>query len=472
MTKTFIDKITPLSRHAFNPNHYTLELINEASRLGLIDQKSLNNFQTQIMSLLTDLIIKYTKGESTSIKVETAQRILGSILYVIDTHISSFENPEDAIELINAGEIKMIYKDGLDLVLAFQKETETLYQEIKNNKLDIPIKAYQSTIDDALPGFFKIYDAHFQAQDTMAGIDYPLLFDEPDLQGIVYIKQYLEKLSLETQFCRLFPIEDIGRVLLDYGRVYCLDYRDALINIFEIILTNCIFSVLSSNQARQPVITPYKYELLCDRLNGLDHPQCLTLVSDAIETLISDLCIDQAQLKNYMRDYVAVLMPRLMNALNHNSLANVVIVAVEKDVELDIVFDEGSIMDDESFRALVDQIIECEDGAEKAAIIASGVRSLGDFIDVLEADCLFDDEFSCLFNTLGDMELSILARIAFIEDLRSDPTAFSLQNITNEGLEIEWQIELAKFFPGLDSYRLQSIDHLIHSSLQAKPGLG
>lgn len=51
-------------------------------------------------------------------------------------------------------------------------------------KLDVPVDAYQMTIDESLPVFMKHYDIIFEAQNTMASIDYPLAIDDIQLQGV------------------------------------------------------------------------------------------------------------------------------------------------------------------------------------------------------------------------------------------------------------------------------------------------
>ncbi|MEN6328175.1 MAG: hypothetical protein ABFD18_18450 [Syntrophomonas sp.] len=75
MKCTDIEKQPTIKKQHLDPNQYTLSLIKEGYRVGLIDQQTFNSIQTQLMSLLRDLITRYTKGESSSVKAETAQSI-------------------------------------------------------------------------------------------------------------------------------------------------------------------------------------------------------------------------------------------------------------------------------------------------------------------------------------------------------------------------------------------------------------
>ncbi|WP_169834292.1 DUF6179 domain-containing protein [Paenibacillus donghaensis] len=97
------------------------------------------------------------------------------------------------------------------------EETKQLYNEVKKNKLDVPVDAYNMTIDESLPVFMKKYGIIFDAHNTMASIDYPLAIDDMRLQGIFYIKQYLERLQMETKFCHFFSHEDLLDTLVISG---------------------------------------------------------------------------------------------------------------------------------------------------------------------------------------------------------------------------------------------------------------
>ena len=457
MTKN-IEKYNKLRPERLDRNNYTISLLNEGLRAGLIEQAGLDAVLAQIMEILAELILKYTHGQSTSLKVETSQRLLLSIFYALDHVIKIIPDPTEALQLLAADEIREIYKKGLELLETSVAQTRLLYQQIKDHKLPVRIEAYHATIDQALPEFFLRYDLRFSAQDTAASIDYPLLFDDMKIQGIDYIKQYLETLQMENEFCCLFPLTDIDQLLFHYGRVYQIDYSEALINVFEIVLTNAIFSVLAGNREAQLGISPLQLEFLRERLKRLDAAQTSALITVAIGSLCSSLDIGDSRTRQYINNFQPILVSRALNALAHDCLENVVIINQSVQQPLELAFYEGQRLDDESFRLLVDQILECSRTEEKTALVSAGIHSLGDFIDILEAECFFDEEYSALFNTLGDIELSILARIVFIEEIRNNPH-FSLAKPERMQMEMqmEWQIEFDKFLQTLSPDRIQSV---------------
>jgi len=464
MNSSNIKKYDLIKQENLDQSNYTISLLNEALHLGLIDQAAMEAVQAQAMTILADLIRKYTKGESSSLRVETSQRLLMSVFYAIDAGLGS-NDPQEALESLLADDLRDIYKLGLDALELNLKASRDLYQETLQTKLAIPNDAYHSTIEE-LQDFFKRYDILYNAQYATASIDYPLLFDDMDIEGVFYIKQYLEKLNLENRICSLFPIRDIKQMLFNYSRVYRINTRETLINILEIVLSNAIFSILAGNRGSQLNISPEQFEQLAQRLLKFDRSRCAALLNEAIEVLLSDLQIEAPAAREYISKFHDVLYPRFINALENNSLHNLIIVNAKATQQFDIMFDEGNSLDDERFRQVVDEIMNCAAAEDKAAIIRSKIQSLGDFIDILEAECLFAEEYHVLFSQLGDMELSILARIVFIEDIRTNLTNFSLQNQEEVPQEHEWQTSLYEYLQLLTPQRIKTIENYIKSRLQ------
>jgi hypothetical protein len=208
-------------------------------------------------------------------------------------------------------------------------------------------------------------------------------------------------------------------------------------------------------------ISQYQYTLLQEKFKDLDYDHCTSLITTAIGTLLEELHIDDLIVSDYIRKYQSLLMPRFFSALENENLTNVIIIDRNKNQQLDIIWDEGNNLNDDDFRLMVEQILECTTATKKAAIMNSNIHSLGDFIDVLEADCLFDAEYYTLFATLGDMELSILMRIVFAEELRIGGVDNLSHIIDETQLEMPWQIEYARFLHWLSPERIKAIEYFI-----------
>ncbi|MCL6625091.1 MAG: DUF6179 domain-containing protein, partial [Alicyclobacillus shizuokensis] len=187
-----------------NKHQYTLSLLNEAQRIGLLSHQEVYSIQYKLMVILQDLIRRYTQGESSSVATDTAESILTSILYAVDADLLNFEHPNQAITYLKTSDVVKLYERGVERVSQCLEEVKSLYKEVKQHKLDVPVAAYNTTIDESLPLFIKKYNILFEAHNTMASIDYPLAMDNMRLQGVFYMKHYLERLQLENEFCSRF----------------------------------------------------------------------------------------------------------------------------------------------------------------------------------------------------------------------------------------------------------------------------
>lgn len=388
----------------------------EGLRTGLLKRDEVFGIQSQLMLILRELIMTYTKGESTSIKTEKAEGLLNSILYSVDACISNAASSEEGIALLKSANIKEIYEKGVRLVTACVEETKLLYEEVAKGKLDISLVVYNSTIDEAIPDFFKNYGVLFEAHGTMCDMDYPLVFDDMKVQGIYYIRNYLENLKIENKFCNIFDEEQILKIIRNCSKIYGVNYIDSPINVFEMVINNAVLSVLAEGDIRQLEISRTQFEILQMKLGSSNTVQIEAFINSAFERLISDLKIEDSRIISYIGRYIPIFKCRVLNAIENNSLENIAIIA-SSDVDPDIScgYVTGSKMSDKDFRLLAERILKCRSTSEKINIIKSSVNTAEDLIDILNGDCLFGEEITVLFSTLNDMELAILGRLAFNE---------------------------------------------------------
>ena len=225
-------------------------------------------FRTELLNLLAEQVLRYNGGESSSVRVETAEQIFESMLYCIRAYLESRRaGPDSVAEFplganhppkaeptpgtvpppkaeLTPGAVpppKELYRRGLEFV---KKETlcaKTIYREVLKTRVKTDLLAYNVTLDGALPGFFKTYDPDYAAQENGAltgSPDYPLLCSVGGGGGIVYMKRYLEELLLENRFCARYSANHIRALLFVHGRKHGLDYREVIVNIPELILAH------------------------------------------------------------------------------------------------------------------------------------------------------------------------------------------------------------------------------------------
>ncbi|MCT4542998.1 MAG: DUF6179 domain-containing protein [Vallitalea sp.] len=439
----------------------TLSLVNQGVKKGLISQQSIDNFQVDLLNILKKLIDKYTFGESSSVKIETAENLLLSVHYCIDAYLDSIEY-NDAIEMIEKLGLNEIYKRGKDEIKNCLETCKLLYENVKNNMFNIELQAYNDTIN-SISDFFIHYNYLFAAHDTMGcSIDYPLSLDEMKLQGVYYIKEYLEKLTLETEFCTNFEIEDIIELLENYGAVYKLDYRELLINIFEIVYNNYIFALMVGNKKKNLHITNYQYNFLINLLNELSLEKVIYLVNENVKKLIIELRITQKNLIDYIEGYKHKFLEVLISNIKNGDLKYMIITDQRQDVADIHLLDIDNRMNDEEFKTLVDKIMECKQFNEKLQIISLEVNCIVDFIDILKSDCLIgENEFNMIFKTLSNMELAILGKIVFNEYLKFGHK--ELLHVHLEDDEEEWKLYFNRYINDLDTKTIRDIERLIEA---------
>ena len=92
-------------------NQYTISLIKECIRVKILDENYIYNVQIKIANLLKELIMKYTRGESSSVPIERAEKLIISIWYTLDAYITSFEKVEDSyISITKWGHWRNVFK--------------------------------------------------------------------------------------------------------------------------------------------------------------------------------------------------------------------------------------------------------------------------------------------------------------------------------------------------------------------------
>ena len=189
----------------------------------LLPEASISPADVEALYLLLDeRIRRYTMGDSTSVPVDTARRLLESILYCLDLNrrFPAQDVPQDA-------PLHVRWRAGVDQAKRIAARAKLLLKQTQRTPPPLVNTAYCDTLE-ALPAFFAGYDAEFFAQEIPCSFDYPLC--QPVLESLLgaeYILEYLRKILAENTLLRAFS-QDALRAL--YVRYY-VDYADLLVNL-------------------------------------------------------------------------------------------------------------------------------------------------------------------------------------------------------------------------------------------------
>lgn len=483
-------------------NQYSISLLKECLDCKVIDEREVYSIQQEISLILIDLIKKYTNGQSTSVRTEVAENLLISIWYAIDTYINKLENLEKRVVELTAKNIKNMYLEGIKILENDLIELESFYELMINRKLDTNSIAYNDTLEE-LSNFFKNYIIKFEAHDLPVSIDYPLALDDMDVQGIYYVKNYIESIDIENRFCNLFKKKDREKLFYDYGVTYKIDCDVILINLFELIINNCIFSTILGNEPTNLEISEYEYEFLerqfkniyninvedevrdyeenkiievIEAENNLNYDdfeeingdirinkKITLLLIEAIEVLIKRLSIEDEVMIRYIKKYENIFIESVLSSIKNDTFKSMITVSNSESEPLEnYIIDDESKLDDEIFREIFNKILDSTSIVEKIRIIKENINAKKDFIDILESECLFGEEYLMLFSELSELELSILGNVVFFENMRMKELNL-LEFLLNEKTETTlWQMEYIKFMKRQSEDKVHSIEEYMN----------
>jgi len=434
-----------LKPEAINRHQLTLSLITEGARVGVFNQAHVEKMQIQLVTILNTAILEYTHQESNSVKTETAHNIFQSILYCCDYFLLSL-SLEDAATVLLTLDFNDLYFRGLQRVKDDVDQTKIIEAKVQSTMLDIPLIAYNDSINESIPDFWQNYDEYYDAHNTPALIDYPLLKDDMSWAGILYIKNYLEKLLLENEFALCFSQQEVIQLLENYGEKYCMDYREMLINITEQILKNVLCSALLKKNISLS-ISEAECTTLEKQLKGLTENECRTQLEYAMQNIFVELQIANSELQQYLKSFIDTFSPQLVNAIRTNSLAGLIVIDHDHSyIDCAHYYRPGENLSDEQLRLVIDELQHCQDGQAKFAVIKSEIHSLEDLIEVLGSYCIFDEEYNVIFSQMEEHDLAVL--VADLRDdyeLVDDKFVFNVDRWHRTENELYWQKQLISY---------------------------
>ena len=319
------------------------------------------------------------------------------------------------------------------------------------NKYNTEVIAYNNTLLKEFGNFFDIYDMKFNAQDIKISVDYPLIFGDNDLNGLYYIKNYLEIIELENKFCNHFKSKEVEMLLDINARRYKLDYRDLLTNIFEIVINNTILSTIIDGEFKDFYIFEKEMDYLKSNLN-LDNIE--QEVENSINKIIENL---------YISLYKNKFIQELKSCIMQDSIENIVVICdIDKEEKSKIILTEDKLSDD-GFRDVLDKIENENNINKKVDIIKSNINSFDDFCDILKSDCFYNEEYKILFDSLEDIELALLGKFIFFEEIEMSRFNFLNEIFKERQYDYIWQESYIEYMKNQVINKINNIQNYIMS---------
>ena len=317
-----IEAVNKIKRKNLDERNYFKTLIEEAYFNQILTDGDMANLQLQILQLLDERIYKYNGNESSSIRKEIAEDISNSNIYTISIYLKTFKNPDEAVRQIKEKGLRTIYQEGRKKINTMLNTIRVMHIKAKANKLNIQNDTYNDTLIAGIQGFLKIYDPDFKAQDMKITADYPLYNNLiGKLDGVEFIKEYLNSIYLENTFCKKFSEEKIKYLL--YG--YSCDYQKQIINIFEIVLLETIACKLVKRNIQNLTISTAELNEIYNLLENKEKTEVKNIIIKSYQDVLYEINLNNNAYKKYIERNIDGIIEMIINAITQNTLDKIFI---------------------------------------------------------------------------------------------------------------------------------------------------
>lgn len=282
---------------------------------------------TDLLPLVTELSEKYNGKATTSVTYETAQQLLGAVLYCL----SEQENYGNSGRINQSGTekacladaetvtVREVYRRGYQLVLNRVEEARVLYNEIMEGFQSYGNRCYEETLCQGIPEFFKWYDARFRPQDHRITLDYPVRIPMEQFQGIDAVFAYLQCISAEQKFLGRLKKTYVSELLQSDS----FDHREMIENVPYLVWKKFLAALLAGAPLRAVHLTEEDYERIASNVRAAAEnlTECL---EDHMNTVIEQHYGNDETLRKYFCGMAADIAAELRNGVENGSLGKVV----------------------------------------------------------------------------------------------------------------------------------------------------
>ena len=382
------------------------EALGFVTEAGGLSAGGRERFEAGLLELLADHILRYTHGSSYSVRAERAEELMRSILACIGRLLRRFPDRETALRRLAAADPRELFEAGKLLLERDAEEARALLRQVQESRPPVRLLNLEAALYEELPGYLDGFDPVFAAYSPPDCLIYPAAA-APEAAALPDLPAYLRALLLENAYCSRYPAEELEGLLAALARPYRTRAEELGVNLFRETLANALCAALAGTAGRL-LLPPERAESLQRTLAALPEEDRRRRILTGFEGLAAG---EEEEPRRYIERCAEALAGELARSAGAGLLAERLVWPDDPPS-----FEEGGRLPDRKFRALADRITACSGGAEKVALLFSGVRCLEDFTDLLSTGCLYGEDYGedygAVFARLGEPELGLLLRRA------------------------------------------------------------
>ena len=264
-----------------------------------------NLLKARLFTLLARQVRLKTQGDHSSLREEEAAELLRSLLFTLTVSLQRNGRPMRA--LLTA-DLRATLADGQQALRNEINTAQTLYTVALRSVAVLESRALADTLR-GIGLFFRQYDVSLYAHAIPASIDYPLCAPvEETLQGVLYIRAYLERLLMENRLIKRFAPDRVTALL----RRASPDYRELLQNLYEPVAANVVGLTLLHDDVAPLHFSCAQAAEVYRRLSVLSPAEARARLAAAAREACKRLDAGGAAAETYLARAAEPLYPRLL----------------------------------------------------------------------------------------------------------------------------------------------------------------
>lgn len=376
-----------------------------------------------LFALLRDELSRYAGDGVTSVKEVTARRIFDSIRYTIRL---AGDVPGSDERLFHLGQYR------LREILAQAGE---LYRDTLSLRLHLPLDTFYGSVYREVPLFFRKYDPQYAAHEAPCLLDYPPAIEITDLEGILYMKEYLRRIRIECMYASRIPESLCADLIEAYGDKYHMQITSFPISFFDILMSQAYSAAIlleargenpenlwtDSEEAPNLWLQPSTaYDEAIFALRKLS-PARRILRLNKIVKAVSQFPGESEDTVAYANEFGRRWIETFEAAFENHCERNMIL---ERDTSEKIAgndtvrfFAEGTPMENEAYTELLEKLASADGSPEQIRLIRESVHSKQDLLDLLREDFWLSGEKENFLLSLTPEEKAMLSA----ETVEADP---------------------------------------------------